>query len=64
MAKTTRKVDGTRYYHYREHFVRTGSLRSFGLMMRHYEASGLADLTPVPQAEGKRRRPPVLYDAS
>lgn len=49
-VRTKTPVDGTKYYHYREHFVRTGSLRSFDLMMRHYEVAGMMDLFPAGQS--------------
>lgn len=56
-ARPKAPVDGTKYYHYRQHYIRTGSMRSFDLMTRHYEAAGLMDLPPLPESTGRRRKP-------
>lgn len=47
------KITGSRFYFHRERFITTGDLKSFDLMMRHYEAGGFVDISAQP---GRRRR--------
>ena len=47
------KIDGSRYFYWKDRYLRTGSLKAFDLMMRHYDAGDFARLAPAP---GRRRR--------
>ncbi len=37
-------ITGSKYYYWRERFIRTGSLRAFDLMTKHYQAGDFATL--------------------
>jgi hypothetical protein len=48
-VKTTEPADGSKYFHYQQYFIRTGSLRALDLMMRHYQAGDFAVPIELPR---------------